>query len=228
MKKLSNYWFTLLYFLRLLIITLYCRTIIKEAQPLELLGSVGASWWIPKNQVKKDWVIYSGGVGEDISFDQELIKKYACTVFAFDPTPRAVAYADKHTIKNFIFFPIGLWKENRILKFFSPADTKNVSHSIVNLQKTVNYFKAPCITIKSVMSRLGHTKIDLLKLDIEGAEFPTIDRMLADGIYPNVLAIEFDQPKTANEMISYINKLISYQYTLIKQDHFNFTFMHID
>ena len=42
------------------------------------------------------------------------------------------------------------------------------------------------------MEQYGHTHIDLLKLDIEGAEIETVNQMLDDKIYPNYILIEFD------------------------------------
>ena len=38
----------------------------------------------------------------------------------------------------------------------------------------------------------GHEKIDLLKLDIEGAEVAVLTQMLDNKIYPKYLCIEFD------------------------------------
>ena len=37
---------------------------------------------------------HSGGVGEDASFDLGIIERFGCSVFAFDPTPRAIAFAE--------------------------------------------------------------------------------------------------------------------------------------
>jgi len=42
------------------------------------------------------------------------------------------------------------------------------------------------------MKQYGHTHIDLLKLDIEGAEIETVNQMLDDKIYPTYILIEFD------------------------------------
>lgn len=222
LRKLSN---TTAYFFRLLVVSVFCVFITRKLGGLIVLGNPGASWWIPEDFFNKQSIVYSGGVGEDISFDAELIKKHHCQIFAFDPTPRAIEYVHSHPLANFHFYPVGIWKKNKLLRFFEPADSQYVSHSVVNLQKTANFFVAPCLTIASIMDKLKHKKIDLLKLDIEGAEFHALDQMLHDAIYPRVLAIEFDQPKTIESMISYIQKLRSRGYSLIKQSHFNFTFV---
>ena len=53
------------------------------------LGTNYGGWTIPKDiNLNKDSIIYSGGVGEDISFDL-LSDKYNCNILLIDPTKRA-------------------------------------------------------------------------------------------------------------------------------------------
>ena len=42
------------------------------------------------------------------------------------------------------------------------------------------------------MNEYGHSKIDLLKLDIEGAEIEVLQQMLDDKIFPGYVLVEFD------------------------------------
>ena len=41
------------------------------------------------------------------------------------------------------------------------------------------------------MKNLGHSGIDLLKIDIEGAEYLALENFLSDNIYPKQLLVEF-------------------------------------
>ena len=75
----------------------------------------------------------------------------------------------------------------------APAKSSHVSHSIVNLQKTKQFFEAECLRLASLMRRMGHERIDLLKLDIEGADTPCSGTLLEDGIHPRILCVEFDE-----------------------------------
>lgn len=43
------------------------------------------------------------------------------------------------------------------------------------------------------MKELGHTKIDLLKIDIEGAEYKVLASLIKDKVKPGVLCIEYDE-----------------------------------
>jgi len=51
-------------------------------------------------------IIYSIGIGEDISFDLDIIKEFPnCKIYAFDPTPKSIEWIKKqHLPKNMIFF----------------------------------------------------------------------------------------------------------------------------
>src|SRR3546814_5498841 len=110
-----------------------------------------------------DWVCYAGGVGEDVTFGLGIIDRFGWQVFAFDPTPRAIAYVADHAkeVKKFHFMPVGLWSEDATLRFYAPRDPTHVSHSIVNLQETESYFEARCRSIASLMAELGHDRLDL-------------------------------------------------------------------
>src|SRR3546814_13770280 len=68
-----------------------------------------------------DWVCYAGGVGVDVTFDLGIIDRFGCQVFAFDPTPRAIAYVADHAkeVKKFHFMPVGLWSEAATLRFYA-------------------------------------------------------------------------------------------------------------
>src|SRR5262245_47284172 len=55
-------------------------------------------------------VIYSGGVGQDISFEHELFKNFGCNVILFDPSPIGLETMKlpKNNLPQFRLFPVGL------------------------------------------------------------------------------------------------------------------------
>ncbi|MFV3410583.1 FkbM family methyltransferase [Bdellovibrio bacteriovorus] len=159
------------------------------------LGSKNAKWVIPKEQLTKASICYCVGCGEDISFDLSLIEVFGCDVYAFDPTPRAIEYANKLAGKNkkYHFYETGLWSHSDTLKFYTPANPENVSHSIVNLQKTTKYIELKVDRLKSIMDQLGHRHLDLLKIDIEGAEYQVIKSIVEDKLEIKTICVEFDE-----------------------------------
>jgi len=69
--------------------------------------------------------------------------------------------------------------------------------------------------------------IDLLKLDIEGAEIKVINQMLDDHIYPTYLLVEFDlflQNKDKNKETYKILERLKQYYEILKNDNYNITF----
>lgn len=167
----------------------------NQLKSLEKIGTEYGGWIIPTNILNKDSICYSAGIGEDISFDLGLIDRFGCDVYAFDPTPRSKAYIEQNFInlQNFHYTPIGLWDKDEQKKFYEPADPNHVSHSILNLQKTEKFFEAPCRRLSSVMKQLGHDKLDILKIDIEGAEYSVLKSIVEDKQDIKVLCIEYDE-----------------------------------
>ena len=194
---------------------------------LEKIGSDYGGWIVPTAVIHEDWICYSGGVGEDISFDDGLIERFGCSVYAFDPTPRAIAFVRERTRSEplFHFLAVGLWSEDTTLKFYAPKDPAHVSHSVVNLQRTAEYFEAPCRSLPTLMRELGHDHIDLLKIDIEGAEHRVVRSMLESGIHPLVLCLEIDQPVRPWTFWMTVRRIKSAGYALVAVDHWNLTFI---
>jgi FkbM family methyltransferase len=159
------------------------------------LGSEIGSWTIPDNMLSPDSICYCFGCGEDITFDLELIDRFRCDVYAFDPTERAIQHVRNvaEAIDAYHFFELGLWDENTKLRFFAPVNSGNVSHSALNLQGTSTYFEADVKRLNSIMQDNGHDRIDLLKIDIEGAEYKAIESIVQDRIPISVLCVEFDE-----------------------------------
>ena len=57
---------------------------------MERLGTIYGGWFIPKDiELNESSIVYSGGVGEDISFDLLISDKYDSNIFLIDPTNRA-------------------------------------------------------------------------------------------------------------------------------------------
>ena len=83
-------------------------------------------------------------------------------------------------------------------------------------------------SIKNIMKEYNHTKIDLLKLDIEGSEIDVLNQMLNDQIYPRYLCIEFDlllKNKDQNKLTEKIAKrLQSNNYKILENKNLNITF----
>jgi FkbM family methyltransferase len=225
-------------------------------KPMVTLGTEYGSWTIPGDFLKEDSVVYLAGAGEDISFDVEVAEKYGCPVHIFDPTPRAkkhfetvvdgirqdkkikvnnqdsyVYQIQKEKLDKLIYHDLGLWDKKEELKFYTPKNQEHVSHSALNLQKTEDYFLAKVDRLSQIMKTLGHDHIDLLKIDIEGAEYKVLESIIEDKLKVKVLSVEYDEVYNAlddqylERIKASVNQLLDYGYAVVNgdSDH-NYTF----
>lgn len=200
---------------------------VRRRDDLVRLGSAYGGWVVPEGVLQPGAICYCAGLGEDGSFDLELANRYKCRVLVFDPTPRAVAYADANLtgFDNISFHPVGLWSQPELIRFYAPYDASHVSHSALNLQRSSDYFEAQCITVAEFMRSSGHDQISILKLDIEGSEYAVLSSIIRDGIRPRVLCVEFDQPISVFKTARQICSLLSYGYSLVSIEAWDYTFV---
>ena len=85
-----------------------------------------------------DWLCYCGGVGEDVTFDKGVIERFGLTIHAFDPTPRSAVVRREAPAgePRFTLRRSACATRTRVLRFYVPRNPENVSHSVVNLQRT--------------------------------------------------------------------------------------------
>jgi FkbM family methyltransferase len=156
------------------------------------LGSARTTWCVCPDGLGPSSIVYSIGVGEDISFDLELIRRFGVCVHAFDPTPRSIEWLAKQSLPgNFLLHPYGVADFDGHAKFRPPANPAHVSHTLVERHTPWPAIEVPVHRLSSIMKELGHERIDLLKMDIEGAEYPVLKDMLASAIPVHQLLAEF-------------------------------------
>jgi len=163
------------------------------------LGTEYGKHYVDINLLNSNSIVYSFGIGEDISFDLELINKINCTVYGFDPTPKAVNFIKNNNFLNFIFFNFGLSDFDGEMSFEPP---NNPEHASYKESKNGN-LKFPVKKLSTIMKQLEHKDIDLLKLDIEGSEYSVLENILKEKIYPKQMSIEFHGNK--QEILTWIN-----------------------
>jgi len=117
----------------------------------ERLGSEYGGWNIATDKIDASSVVYSFGIGEDVSFDVAMIERFGLTVHAFDPTPKSLKWLETQPLpRNFVLHEYGV-----------------------------------------VMGELGHERVDLLKMDIEGAEYQVIEDLCNSNVRPGQVLVEF-------------------------------------
>ncbi len=163
-------------------------------------GSTYGGYAIPPDIVRNT-VGVCCGAGEDISFEIAMAKELGARVHILDPTPRSVSFCER-SLSQFLgtpqkellyFHPYGVWSESKMMRFYAPTNPDHVSHSVVNLQNTSEYFEAKVLSPDDVMDQINESSIQFLKLNIEGAEYEVIRSWFNAGHRPRIICINFDE-----------------------------------
>lgn len=156
------------------------------------MGSEYGGWKIAAEYLPEDPIVYSFGVGEDASFDIDLIQKYNASVWAFDPTPKSIKWVSKQNLPEaFHFFSFGISDRDETEKFYLPKNEDYVSGSVIKDDRLKNEpIEVEMYRLITIMKLLKHDYIDILKMDIEGSEFKVIPDVLNENIRIGQICIE--------------------------------------
>jgi len=166
---------------------------LQSLRQVQRFGSDYGGYFIDSTLLPANPVIYSLGVGEDISFDLDLIRSYGCAIHAFDPTPKVRWWVESQkSPDNFRFQAIGIADYDGEADFYLPPRPDFISHSIIHArQYSESSIRVPVAKLSTIMAKRGHTRIDLLKMDVEGAEYVIIDDIVKQKLEVGQIAVEF-------------------------------------
>ncbi len=159
----------------------------------EWYGSEYGGFYLNPSLLSQNAIIYSFGIGEDISFDRAIIRKHECSVYAFDPTPKSIKWIARQKLpENLIFFPYGIGKKTEFVKFHLPKNKEHVSGSIFEhkLVDEKEYINVPLKSFEDIIKETGHREIDVLKMDIEGSEYVVMEEILKTNIVIKQILLE--------------------------------------
>ena len=112
-------------------------------------------------------------------FAGDLIRDFSCRVFGAEPVPELYAQLPKH--ENFAALPVAVGERNGQvdINVFRSRCASVVRNGTENNFTTVS---VECVTLEEFLSRYNISFVDLLKIDIEGAEIGLF-RGTNDGIH---------------------------------------------
>ena len=171
----------------------FCPPRAQVIRKLRRIGSEYGGYLVDPSLIPPEPVVYSLGVGEDISFDLALIEHYGCRVHAFDPTPKVKGWIESQRLpERFSFDGIGIADFDGETDFYLPPKTDFISHSMIRArQYSLDSIRVPVTKLSTLMKRLGHSRIDVLKMDIEGAEYAVLTDVIKDNIDVGQILVEF-------------------------------------
>lgn len=171
-------------------------------------GNKFGGFYVVCNRLNENSIVYSFGIGEDISFDLDIIKNHKCQVFAYDPTPRSVEWISHQDLPGYFHFqPYGIYSIDGESEFYLPKNKTHVSGSLSLTEITDEKEKIKVLVyrLKTLMEKNRHDHISILKMDIEGAEYEVLEDIINSGINVHQILVEFHHrlkevgaPKTRN------------------------------
>jgi hypothetical protein len=177
----------------------------------------GGKWVSDPQSLKTGTVVYSFGAGDDISFDAEMAGVYGCEVHCFDPTPSVV--------RDFALCrpgqPVGKGKF-----WFHPVGLGPISLDPDQADELVlEDEKCKVKRLSEIAAELGHKHVDILKVDIEGAEMAALTEILTSGTLARLsvkqLLVEFHlwDDEHWNSFVKIISLLGEQGYLIFRKEY---------
>lgn len=177
------------------------------------LGTGYGRWTVSPPRLGPGSVAYSFGLGRDVSFELALIERFGVTVHGFDPTPLALEWLRAQSLPpSFILHEVGIADYDGSARFAPPTQADWESFSMVRQYGIGSTIEAPVARFATLVARIGGPPPDLVKLDIEGAEYAVLPDLLASAFRPSQLLVEFHHrwaetgPRATREAIRLLNR----------------------
>jgi len=208
---------------RVLYDSLYCKDV-----PTKQRFGTDCQWYVDTKNLRADSIVYSFGVGTTISFERELISQFGCEIFLYDPSPigvRTMQLPENH-LDGIHFSPVGLSGRSGFYAF-NVRRPEEGSFSLIP-SNNENCVELECRDLSTLMHENGHAYIDLLKMDIEGAEYDVIEHICDNRLDIRQLCLEFHHffeniPRVDTRRA--IRRLRQNGYQLIHKTRFDHTFI---
>jgi FkbM family methyltransferase len=156
-----------------------------------------SEWTFIAEKLDTQSIIYSLGVGDNIEFDLDLIDRFGVTVYAFDPTPYAREWVAAQDLpERFVFKPWAASGEDGTLRLYRRVSRRGKRAKVMWTSEdeagdSSDFIDAPAYTVHRIMSELQHEQVDLLKMDVEGAEYNILEGLQNAVHLPKQLLVEF-------------------------------------
>jgi FkbM family methyltransferase len=120
-------------------------------------------------------------------------------LYAFEPNPKFKDYWANQAHENLTFCDDAVWIKNEVIDFLVDQESEPLGSSLMMSKRNVANAPKIKVTAFDFSQWLTQFKDDfvVLKMDIEGAEFPVLNKMMADGTdkIPYVMMVEFHPNK---------------------------------
>jgi FkbM family methyltransferase len=155
-------------------------------------------------------IVYSFGIGSDISFDKAAADMFDTPVYMYDPTPGVATFMEGHKDDPRLNFKgEGVYSEETTTKLYTSDKVGKLNSSLYPIHGPNGGFEMiHCRTLGMFMAENGHDTIDILKMDIEGVADDVLNQVLDEtDIRPRQIVTEFEVKGIENP-ITYLPKIL--------------------
>ena len=146
---------------------------------------------------EKNATVYSFGIGDSIACESLLIDSFGVEVHGFDPTPSVESLLTELLVPSgFHYYPWALAGQDETIKLYPRLRGDGVTPSgmytlVGEAGSIAQGISVEAKRLSTIMAELGHETIDVLKMDIEGAEYEVLSDVLESTIRPTQILVEF-------------------------------------
>jgi FkbM family methyltransferase len=146
------------------------------------LGTRYGGWWIDTRLISPDPLLIDCGLGEDISFPKAFSERFGGHIIGVECNPRSLRYCKANPISGMDILPRAMWTSTgQNLTFHLPKRDDRVSGSLVDSHEYVtggDILSVETIDFPTLLQHAGRDECDILKLDIEGAEYEILASLI--------------------------------------------------
>jgi FkbM family methyltransferase len=207
------------------------------------LGTRYGGWWIDRRIVGDAPLLIDCGLGIDISFPVAFLHRFGGRVIGIDPNPHAVRYCEQHKPEGMEVRSRAFWTRGGERAVFHmprpleqlPKGADGVSGSLLRSHNYTGEETVEVLTtsLGEVLASAGREECDILKLDIEGAEYEVLAGLCQSGEIRKArqLLIEFHHHCTHHPLEDTLRTVALLQgsgFELIHTENRNYTFRRSD
>jgi FkbM family methyltransferase len=144
---------------------------------IKYLGTQYGGWVIDLDSIQDGDTVVSGGVGEDISFDEALLCEKKVNIVFVDPTEKSHRFMEGK-MSNHTLLKKAIEKDDvESIKIYKNTNPEYVSESISETHDMVgvDYHEVETISVKKLIDQYNPS---FIKIDIEGSEYNVLEECI--------------------------------------------------
>ncbi len=162
----------------------------------------GFSFAVPNylflNKFDVDAFVVDVGCGYEAEFCIHMIKRYAAMTYGIDPTRKhrdALEKLEKQMAGKFVHISKAVTADGGVLTFNESISNESGSlrsdhRNVANDE--IRSYEVECLSLAGLLEEIGRESVDIIKLDLEGAEYDLLSKVNREDLLPfNQIFVEF-------------------------------------